>query len=122
MTNQELIVLTALAVTFAATCVWLTVRIVNRRERWAKRTAVAITVATILYMLSTGPAAWIWVHAVPDSLSPRYRAVMETVYSPLGLLFRHSNIIQRMAFAYQDLWVSQDEALARLKKDHDLQQ
>jgi hypothetical protein len=47
---------------------------------------------------------------------------METVYSPLGLLFRHSNIIQRMAFAYQDLWVSQDEALARLKKDHDLQQ
>jgi hypothetical protein len=33
-----------LAVSIAAFCVWLTVRIVNRRERWAKRTAVAMFV------------------------------------------------------------------------------
>ena len=30
--------LSTLAVAFAALCVWLTVRIVNRRERWAKWT------------------------------------------------------------------------------------
>ena len=35
------IVLPALGVAFAAFCVWLGVRIVNRRERWAIRTAVA---------------------------------------------------------------------------------
>jgi predicted permease len=35
------IVLPTLAVTFAAFCVWLTVRVVNRRERRARWTAVA---------------------------------------------------------------------------------
>lgn len=38
------LVLPALSVTFAAICVWLTVRIVNRRERWAKWAAVAVLV------------------------------------------------------------------------------
>ena len=33
------ILLSTLAVAFAAFCVWLTVLIVNRRERWAIRTA-----------------------------------------------------------------------------------
>jgi hypothetical protein len=33
------IVLPALAVGFAALCIWLAVRICNRRERWATRTA-----------------------------------------------------------------------------------
>jgi type VI protein secretion system component VasK len=32
------IVLLALSVAFAAFCVWLVVRIINRRERWAKWT------------------------------------------------------------------------------------
>jgi hypothetical protein len=51
------ILLPALAVAFAAFCVWLVVRIVNRRERWAKWTAVAILVAVLIgYPLSSGPA------------------------------------------------------------------
>jgi hypothetical protein len=49
------ILLSALAVAFAAVCVWLAVRIVNRRERWAKWTAVAL-LAALLYGLSYGPA------------------------------------------------------------------
>ncbi len=40
--------LPALAVTFAAFCVWLTVRIVNRRERWAIRTAIVMAVLFFL--------------------------------------------------------------------------
>jgi hypothetical protein len=48
------ILLPALAVSFAAFCVWLGVRIVNRRERWAKRMAVALTAAVMLYVLSVG--------------------------------------------------------------------
>jgi hypothetical protein len=39
---------------FAAFCIWLTMRIVNRRERWAKWTAIVI-VALFLYVLSIGP-------------------------------------------------------------------
>ncbi len=33
-------------------------RIFNRRERWAKRTAVALLCLPLLYVLSFGPACW----------------------------------------------------------------
>lgn len=46
-------------VTFAFLCVWLTVRIVNRRERWTKWTATAAVVLPVLYVASVGPAAWV---------------------------------------------------------------
>jgi hypothetical protein len=42
------IFLPALALAFAAFCVWLTVRIFNRRERWAKWTAVAVPVVLVI--------------------------------------------------------------------------
>ena len=45
--------LAVLGVAFAGFCVWLTVRIVNRREKWAKWTAVGLVVAMfVLYPLS----------------------------------------------------------------------
>ena len=43
---------------FAALCVWLTVRIVNRRERWAKRTLAVMVALPVLYVASYGPACW----------------------------------------------------------------
>jgi hypothetical protein len=54
MTN----ILPTLAVAFAAFCVWLGVRIFNRRERWAKWTAVGLASLPLLYILSFGPACW----------------------------------------------------------------
>ena len=42
-----------------ALCIWLTVRIVNRRERWAKRTLVVLVLVVVLYPLSMGPTTWI---------------------------------------------------------------
>jgi hypothetical protein len=52
--------LTALAVAFAAFCVWLTVRIVNRRERWAKWNLSGVVFGMpVLYVVSFGPACWI---------------------------------------------------------------
>ena len=48
------IVLSIFGVAFAAFCVWLTVRIVNRRELWAKWT-LALTIF-VTYPLSFGPA------------------------------------------------------------------
>jgi len=42
------ILLSTLAVAYAAICVWLVVRIINRRERWAKWTAVVLAVTSAL--------------------------------------------------------------------------
>jgi hypothetical protein len=49
--------LSIFGIAYAALCVWLTVRIVNRRERWAKWMAVVVVVAA-LYVLGFGPACW----------------------------------------------------------------
>jgi hypothetical protein len=50
--------LSIFGVAFAAFCLWLTVRIVNRRERWAKRTAAGL-VLLAWYPLSLFPIAWL---------------------------------------------------------------
>ena len=66
------IILPALAVAFAALVVWLVVRIVNRRERWAKWTAIVVSVMVslpVLYIASFGPVCWIfWSHWCPTEL------------------------------------------------------
>jgi len=52
------IVLPALGVAFAALCIWLAVRIINRRERWARWTLALVGVPS-LYLASFGPACWL---------------------------------------------------------------
>jgi hypothetical protein len=39
----------------AVFCIWLGIRIYNRRERWAKRLAVWVALALIAYPISFGP-------------------------------------------------------------------
>jgi len=65
------VLLPAVAVVFAAFCVWLTVRIVNRRERWAKWTLAASVGLPALYAASFGPACWVG------------GTGMETLYQPI---------------------------------------
>ena len=49
-----MIVLPALAAAFGALCVWLTVRIVNRQERWAKWTlAGALIVGCLIAFVAS---------------------------------------------------------------------
>jgi len=43
-----------------AFAVWLTVRIINRHERWAKRTAIVIVLVVVAYPISLGPATALW--------------------------------------------------------------
>jgi hypothetical protein len=52
------IALSIFGAVFAAFCIWLTVRIVNRRERWAKWkvTLAAVVGLPVLYVASFGPA------------------------------------------------------------------
>jgi hypothetical protein len=52
----------SLTVAFAAFCVWLIVRIVNRREQWAKWTLGVLVVAAIAFPLSYGPWMWFCLH------------------------------------------------------------
>ncbi|MBI3863745.1 MAG: hypothetical protein HY290_17800 [Planctomycetia bacterium] len=53
------ILLPALAAACAAFCLWLIVRIVNRRERWAKRMLTVVVGVPALYVLGFGPTCWL---------------------------------------------------------------
>ena len=75
------IMFSALTIAFAAFLIWLGVRIVNRRERWAKWTAAGLVLSLVAYPLSYGPFYWLlgrgWIS----------QPVFETVsylYAPLG--------------------------------------
>ena len=48
-----------LAVGLAAFTVWLIVRLVNKRERWAKWTLAATIATPVSYVASFGPACWL---------------------------------------------------------------
>ena len=52
------ILLPAQGTAFAAFCVWLTVRIVNRRERWAKWTLAGAFIAFLHIMSLARPAGF----------------------------------------------------------------
>ena len=65
-------------VAFAAFCVWLTVRIVNRRERWAKWTLALAIGMPVLYVLGMGPVVWLVGHRLLSE------SAAETIYWPLN--------------------------------------
>ena len=78
-----------LAIAIAAVCVWLGVRIVNRRERWAIRLAVATGAGLpFIYLLSFGPACWIASRC--DSTKD-----VSVIYRPFGLTLAHGPIFAR---------------------------
>jgi hypothetical protein len=105
------IVLPALAVAFAAFCVWLAVRIYNRRERWAKWTAVGLVLAVvIIYPLSIGPACWIVAKPIPAQIgiddSDQYRVWIG--YWPIGWLSeseKNGSYCEKMLIWYSGLWL-----------------
>ena len=82
-----------LAVVVAAFVVWLTVRIVNRRERWAKWTAVAMGVV-LAYPLSLGPACWI------SSQTGRGDELVSAAYRPLVHVASHNRNSMRTLLWY----------------------
>ena len=96
--------MTIFGVAFAAFCVRLAVRIVNRRERWAKWTAVAILViGPVLYVLSSGPMKMLgWrtqenppagIPPAPGRVQMKYVIISEwwhRTYAPLFWVSRQS--------------------------------
>ncbi|HEY3965283.1 MAG TPA: hypothetical protein VGM05_12080 [Planctomycetaceae bacterium] len=99
------IFLPALAVAFAAFCVWLTVRIVNRRERWAKWTlAATIFSIPVLYVVSFGPACWWIAKTVPEfpggPLVGTNAAYLSKAYWPIGWVADRYPNLRPMLAAY----------------------
>jgi hypothetical protein len=68
------IFLPTLAVAYAGFCVWLAVRIVNRRERWAKWMFIGGAIP-IVYIASFGPACWICSRTDHQMLPQAYRPI-----------------------------------------------
>ena len=95
------IILPALAAAFAAFCVWLTVRIVNRKERWAKLTALWLIVVLLTYPLSIGPVMKI--SRFPGIWVATYGPV-HTFYLPLRWVCEMSGTVE-ILWWYAGLWV-----------------
>jgi len=97
--------LLTLSTGFTASCIWLTVRIFNRRERWAKWTAAALVGAMLLYPLSVGPAAALLTRQLrAHPAGPEWPLTAYTrAYAPLGAL---AEIIgaKKLLRAYVEWW------------------
>jgi len=79
-------VLIVSGVAFAAVVVWLTIRIINRRERWAIWATVGLF-ALAMYPVSFGPVCWITSRANVGAWA------VPTVYRPIVCAMRESNRI-----------------------------
>ena len=85
-------------VAFAAFCVWLTVRVMNRRERWAKWTLTGVIGLPILYVASIGPACWI------TSRTNRGGKLIPKVYQPVIEAFLSGGYDSQISRAFR--WYS----------------
>jgi hypothetical protein len=98
------VVCAGLGIIFAASCVWLTVRIVNRRKKrgmpfWATVVVAAVLVA---YPLSLGPACWI------TSRTNVGAAVVGRVYHPIMALTSRWRPAFGLAFDYSTLFAGKE--------------
>ena len=94
----------ALAMTvLAAIFVWLTVRVINRRERWAKWTLATVVAMPTLYFASFGPACWL-VSRNEDSDTE-----LPKIYTPIGWLCWNSPIVRRVMEGYGRMGMSAEQ-------------
>lgn len=91
-------------IAFTAFSVWLAIRIINRRERWAKRTAIGLAVGIfLLYPLSEGPATFAWAYlGEPDSWS----TPMFIAYMPIQYARWEADWFASAMNAYDDWWLA----------------
>lgn len=84
------VLLPTLTAAFAAFCVWLTVQIINRRERWAKRTLADVAGVLVLYLVSIGPAYWMCTDARGRVRKDLSGDVFLKIYAPLIAEYHNS--------------------------------
>ena len=95
------VVLPALGVAFAAFSVWLTVRLVNRRERWAKWTFFCVIGMPTLYVLSSGPMIWL---AGKVDAPPWVFSALDQVYGPLIWVMMYGGCFGQIFWRYLMWW------------------
>jgi hypothetical protein len=94
------------AAAFAASCIWLTVRIINRRERWARWTLAVLVGLPVLYVASFGPAnarigpRGLIHRAEEDRLLYAY----ETIYRPIFWAMHESPLFLGAMDRYCSIW------------------
>ena len=76
-------------IAYAAFFVWLVVRIVSRRERWAIWTLAMVLGQPVLYLLSFGPACWFASPSPEASLD--HMPQVSLFYWPVGWVFVRGN-------------------------------
>jgi hypothetical protein len=97
------ILLSVLATAVAAICIWLGIRVFNRRERWAKRSAVALlAMSPVLYVLSIGPVAGLHTrHLLSDSA----KDATERFYYPIEWIGENGpEPVGQVLMWYSQLW------------------
>jgi hypothetical protein len=100
----------ALGTAYSAICIWLTVRIVNRRERWAKWTALVLSLP-ILYFASFGPACWISSHTGHGA------DVVSIVFQPLfSVWWNGPKPLDRVAARYATIFSAKGWTIAEMAR------
>ena len=92
----------ALATAYAAFCIWLTVRIVNRRERWAKWLLAILIGLPTFYVVSVGPACWI------SSRTQSGDSMVSTIYGPLELVCSEFSFTKKAFNWYSQIAAAKD--------------
>jgi hypothetical protein len=103
--NRGMSVALSVLIALAAAYIWLTVRIVNRRERWAKWTLAALAGLPVLYVTSFGPACWLTSRPLGDGSVPP--SVMR-IYAPMARLAQSGTAIGDLVRQWWFLWIPLD--------------
>jgi len=102
--SREILGMTVLYLTliiaFTAFWAWLGVRIVNRKERWAKRLMAVNIAIPILYVASFGPACWI------SSRVNRGASFVTAIYGPAVKIIPIPSVIAIFTDQYSRLGAS----------------
>lgn len=109
LTTAVLSTVSIIAVIFTAFSIWLTVRIINRKERWAKWTLAGVVGLPVLYVASFGPACWYIARTgIRDKHMPldtdayihRPKPWFDAVYLPIGVFVGQEPYYVRPAFCW----------------------
>jgi hypothetical protein len=107
------IALSIFGVAFTAFCVWLVVRIVNRRERWAKWTAAALMVLVVSYPLSYPWAFSVVFHRCKSQSTAL--GLLADFYAPFGWAMLHSPEFIQEWYGIYNVWCLRSTGVPLMK-------
>jgi hypothetical protein len=97
------LILLIVGIAFESTCLWLSVRIFNKREPFTQL-ALAIAIGLpVAYILAEGPLGWVIYHQIaPESIE----TLIDTIFTqPIGLAFEAAPEEIQIAYCwYLSLW------------------